>query len=108
MTKIQWLFLSYIFLNFVVFERVESGKKGKRKRHPFPKEGPWEMGCDCGKRPENPEFENDCRESARLEDRREDQEKDDFRIVGGCKAGHVPWFVYFELPAGGGQRAKCG
>ena len=26
------------------------------------------------------------------------------RIVGGCKAGHVPWYVFFSLK----QRMKCG
>ena len=27
-----------------------------------------------------------------------------FRIVGGCLAGHIPWYVFFWLE----ERAKCG
>ena len=80
------------------------------------------MGCDCGKRMVSKAEQRDCEESAKLEapdqvfnfnaqtrwlwntknpwQRDKDKEREDTRIVGGCAAGHTPWFVYLRITGG--------
>ena len=79
----------------------------------------YDMGCDCGKRPESESERRDCQQSAMLEapdqvhilgdyawsktcQQRLDKKdkKTDFRVVGGCAAGHTPWYVYLQIEGG--------
>ena len=52
------------------------------------------MKCDCGRRVDDEKERIECEKSA----------KADRRVIGGCKAGHIPWYVYFFIRQGG----KCG
>ena len=76
----------------------------------------YDMGCDCGKRPVSKSEIRDCQQSAMLEapdqvyilddyawsktcQQRIDEKdkKTDLRVVGGCAAGHTPWYVYLQI-----------
>ena len=84
------------------------------------------MGCDCGKRKETAAEKAECDQSAQLEapdqvynfdkeqpvnfkkkknywqpmDEKKKLKANDIRIVGGCLAGHTPWFVYLKITGG--------
>ena len=81
----------------------------------------YDMGCDCGKRPESESERRDCQQSAMLEapdqvhilgdwlDKKKlsiqrldekDEERQNMRVVGGCAAGHTPWYVYLQIEGG--------
>ena len=81
----------------------------------------YDMGCDCGKQKETLAEKTACQKSALLEapdqvyiilviidlikicEQRvndKDKKKKDMRIVGGCDAGHVPWYVFLEINGG--------
>ena len=57
------------------------------------------MKCDCGQRADDEKARNECEKSVKL--------GESGRVIGGCKAGHIPWYVYFRI---GGYRnlGKCG
>lgn len=74
----------------------------------------YKMGCECGTWEMNPSVVEKCKESARLEDSTSkpldfNDLTDKMRIVGGCPAPHVPWFIYIKVH---GQSStsplKCG
>ena len=81
----------------------------------------YDMGCDCGKQKETLAEKTACQKSALLEApdqvsiilviidwhkiceqrvKDKDKRKKDMRIVGGCDAGHVPWYVFLDINGG--------
>ena len=81
----------------------------------------YDMGCDCGKQKETLAEKTACQKSAQLEApdqvsiilviidwhkiceqrvKDKDERKKDMRIVGGCDAGHVPWYVFLDINGG--------
>ena len=54
------------------------------------------MGCDCGKRVETPAEKAECEKSAESEALARGGRK----IMGGCSAGHTPWFVFLHISGG--------
>jgi len=60
----------------------------------------YNMNCECGQREVSETEKRDCQESARLEAKElysNKKDEKDTRIVGGCEAGHTPWFVYILI-----------
>lgn len=63
------------------------------------------MGCECGKREVDEEKEKKCQETALLESAENvHKEIKDQRIVGGCLAGHTPWYAFIKID----NHKKCG
>ena len=86
----------------------------------------YDMGCDCGKDQDmTPAEKAECEKSAKLEapdqvykfDKKQPvnfkkkknywqpmdaktKKLNNMRIVGGCPAGHTPWFVYLKITGG--------
>ena len=59
------------------------GKKKKKRNYNY------DMGCDCGKLKETQAEKEACLQSSMLEA--------PDGIVGGCQAGHTPWYVFLEI-----------
>ena len=57
----------------------------------------YDMGCECGKRKVEAHAEQDCELSAKLEESGPIDHDKYHRIVGGCNAGHTPWYTLFIL-----------
>ena len=76
----------FIFTTCILPEQrhvnVIIAKKSKAKH--------YDMGCECGKREVDVRAEEDCELSAKLEGATGTDKNQ--RIVGGCKAGHTPWY----------------
>ena len=76
----------FIFTTYILPEQrhvnVIIAKKSKAKH--------YDMGCECGKREVDVRAEEDCELSAKLEGATGTDKNQ--RIVGGCKAGHTPWY----------------
>ena len=65
----------------------------------------YDMGCECGKRKVDAHAEQDCELSAKLEESGPIDHDKYHRIVGGCNAGHTPWYTLFILTE---NNVKCG
>ena len=82
-----------IFGTFIILGlSIYNAKKSKGKL--------YDMGCECGKKKLDVHAEEDCKLSAKLEDSAPTPEEKYQRIVGGCEAGHTPWFALIILTEG--------
>ena len=103
--------LQYVFYVQLILSQSYGGSK-------------FSMGCECGRRQKDPETERHCQASAKIEGggrmnlnlgdfhwklqprfQQTYSSDADTRIVGGCRAGHIPWYVLIlhDYP-----RARCG
>ena len=55
------------------------------------------MGCDCGIRKETKAEREACEMSAKLEALESSNPLNKYRVVGGCVAGHTPWYVFLDI-----------
>ena len=67
----------------------------------------YDMGCECGKRKVDAHSEEDCELSAKLEESGPIDHDKYHRIVGGCNAGHTPWYTLFILTGQDRSRHPC-
>ena len=63
------------FLLIFLLGGVLISGKPKRRKH-------YDMNCDCGQRADDEEARNECEKSVKTGE----------RVIGGCKAGYIPWF----------------
>ena len=76
----------FVFSTYILLEQrhvsVIIARKSKVKQ--------YDMGCECGKKEVDAHAEEDCELSAKLEGATDSDKYN--RIVGGCEAGHTPWY----------------
>ena len=84
-------FLLIFLLGAVLLSRKPTKRSRKTPTYP-----PYDMKCDCGRRADDEKARNECEKSVKL--------GGSGRVIGGCKAGHIPWFVYFRIH----QQFNCG
>ena len=90
----------FILATYILLEQPNfyaNAKKTKGKQ--------YDMGCECGKRKVDKHAEEDCELSAKLEESGPIDHDKYHRIVGGCNAGHTPWYTLFILTE---DNVKCG
>ena len=80
-----FILATYILLEQPHFYAIAKKTKGKQ----------YDMGCECGKMNVDAQAEEDCELSAKLEDSGSSANDKYTRIVGGCQAGHTPWYRLF-------------
>ena len=81
----------FVFSTYILLEQrhvsVIIARKSKVKQ--------YDMGCECGKKEVDAHAEEDCELSAKLEGATDSDKYN--RIVGGCEAGHTPWYKLIVL-----------
>ena len=90
-----FILATYILLDQPHLNAIAKKTKGKQ----------YDMGCECGKRKVDAHAEQDCELSAKLEESGPIDHDKYHRIVGGCNAGHTPWYTLFILTE---SNVKCG
>ena len=78
----------FIITTFILLQQYEDSAMKSKGKH-------YDMGCECGKRKLDALAEEDCELSAKLEGSGPSANDKYSRIVGGCKAGHTPWYRLF-------------
>ena len=90
-----FILATYILLDQPHLNAIAKKTKGKQ----------YDMGCECGKGKVDAHAEQDCELSAKLEESGPIDHDKYHRIVGGCNAGHTPWYTLFILTE---NNVKCG
>ena len=89
----------FILSTYLLLEQRYFPVSGEKSR------GKYDMGCECGRKKQDMHADEDCELSAKLEGAGPIDHDKYHRIVGGCNAGHTPWYTLIILPA---DNAKCG